>query len=219
MIKDFQDKVVVITGAACGIGLSLAQSFGQRGMKLALVDINKEDIVNTSSLAGLLADGGAGPYTTSKFAIIGLTESLTQQYFKSNVRFSVLCPAMVKTNLHMNSQILGKDKSAVYNPNGEKPQEFKDFVEGMGSAIESGIDPKIVSEKVIEAISNDIFYIITHPEYLPLIEARTNGIKDDIMALNKEPVKTLEDIFKNNEMTNFKYEDPGFSVSFPKNWT
>ena len=86
-------------------------------------------------------------------------------------------------------------------------------------AIESGIDPKFVSEKVIEAISNDIFYIITHPEYLPLIEARANGIKDDILALNKEPVKNLDEIFKNNEITDFKYENPSFSVSYPKNWT
>jgi len=314
MIKDFKDKIAVITGAACGIGRSLAQSFAQRGMKLALVDINKETlsrtaeelrengtvvmelvvdvsdrkqvaqmadniydhfgkvhilcnnagvsvggpahllplsdwdwllsinlfgilycvkaflprmlecgepchIVNTSSLAGLLADGGAGPYTTSKFATVGLTEALTQQYFNSNVKFSVLCPAMVKTDLHINSQILGKDKSAVFNPDGEKPQEFKAFIEGFGSAIESGIDPNIVSEKVIEAISNDIFYIITHPEYLPLIEARANGIRDDILALNREPVKNLDEIFKNNEIEAFKYDNPGFSVKYPKNWT
>lgn len=39
------------------------------------------------------------------------------------------------------------------------------------------------------------------------------------MALNKEPAKIFDEIFKNNEMTDFKYENPGFSVSYPKNWT
>ncbi len=36
MIKDFKDKIVVITGAAYGIGRSLAFSFAKRGCKLAI---------------------------------------------------------------------------------------------------------------------------------------------------------------------------------------
>lgn len=41
-MKDFTGKVAVITGAASGIGLSLAKEAARRGMKLALIDINYE---------------------------------------------------------------------------------------------------------------------------------------------------------------------------------
>lgn len=43
-MKDFNDKVVVITGAASGIGKALAQAFAQRGARLALNDINPEGL-------------------------------------------------------------------------------------------------------------------------------------------------------------------------------
>lgn len=39
-MKDLKDKVVVITGAASGIGLEMARAFSREGAKLALADIN-----------------------------------------------------------------------------------------------------------------------------------------------------------------------------------
>ncbi len=39
-MKDLKDKVVVITGAASGIGLEMARAFGREGAKLVLADIN-----------------------------------------------------------------------------------------------------------------------------------------------------------------------------------
>lgn len=41
-MKDFRDKVVVITGAASGIGRELAFSAARRGMKLVLADVQQE---------------------------------------------------------------------------------------------------------------------------------------------------------------------------------
>lgn len=43
-MKEFKDKVVVITGAASGIGKALAMAFAQRGARLALNDINQEGL-------------------------------------------------------------------------------------------------------------------------------------------------------------------------------
>ena len=39
IMKEFSNKVAVITGAASGIGRSLAEKFLQEGMKIVLADI------------------------------------------------------------------------------------------------------------------------------------------------------------------------------------
>jgi NAD(P)-dependent dehydrogenase (short-subunit alcohol dehydrogenase family) len=43
-VKEFRDKVAVITGAASGIGFGIAQRCAQEGMKVVLADINQEDL-------------------------------------------------------------------------------------------------------------------------------------------------------------------------------
>ena len=43
-MKDLNGKVVVITGAASGIGLEMARAFAREGMKLALADINAKGL-------------------------------------------------------------------------------------------------------------------------------------------------------------------------------
>ncbi|MGD9405114.1 MAG: SDR family NAD(P)-dependent oxidoreductase [Anaerolineae bacterium] len=43
-MKEFRDKVAVITGAASGIGFGIAQRCAQEGMKVVLADINQEDL-------------------------------------------------------------------------------------------------------------------------------------------------------------------------------
>ena len=41
-MKDFAGKVAFITGGASGIGFAMARTFGQRGMKVAIADVEAE---------------------------------------------------------------------------------------------------------------------------------------------------------------------------------
>jgi short-subunit dehydrogenase len=50
-MKNFNGKTVVITGAASGIGRSLALAFADRGANLVLSDINEEELNETKELA------------------------------------------------------------------------------------------------------------------------------------------------------------------------
>ena len=45
-MKEFKDKVAVITGAANGIGFGIAERCAQLGMKVVLAGINEENLLN-----------------------------------------------------------------------------------------------------------------------------------------------------------------------------
>jgi len=48
-MKDFRNKVVVITGAASGIGRALAVEFSKRGARLAISDMNETGLARTKA--------------------------------------------------------------------------------------------------------------------------------------------------------------------------
>src|SRR6266498_5534367 len=56
-------------------------------------------IVNTASMAGLIASQGLGVYNTSKYAVVGLSETLQKDLRQHNIGVSVLCPMGVSTNI------------------------------------------------------------------------------------------------------------------------
>ncbi|MHA1985411.1 MAG: SDR family NAD(P)-dependent oxidoreductase [Promethearchaeota archaeon] len=307
MIKDFEEKVAVITGGASGIGLGLATAFAKRGMKLVLADINKEaldkvskefteknidvmtvvtdvsdpkqvahladvsyerygrvnilcnnagiatggpiglltkedwnwilgvnlygviygiqfflnrmlaskepcHIINTSSLAGL-TPGDSGPYSTSKSAVIALSERLTLECFNTNVGISVLCPAQVRSNIVENSELLGETQEGLWQPSPVMIQSSGSEFENSKKLIKLGLDPEEMAEMVIKAIENDIFYVITHPEYIPLIKSRFENLYADTLKLHdglgdKQTGKTK--IFRNNL--------PPFKLTYPDHY-
>ena len=55
-MKNFKDKVAVITGAGSGIGRALALELGSAGAKLALSDINEAGLKETADQLGLAED-------------------------------------------------------------------------------------------------------------------------------------------------------------------
>jgi NAD(P)-dependent dehydrogenase (short-subunit alcohol dehydrogenase family) len=54
-------------------------------------------IVNTASMAGLVAAAGSGSYTATKFAVVGLSKVLRVEGARHGVRVSVLCPGAIRT--------------------------------------------------------------------------------------------------------------------------
>jgi NAD(P)-dependent dehydrogenase (short-subunit alcohol dehydrogenase family) len=133
-------------------------------------------IVNTASLGGLIAGGGA-PYGATKFAVVGLSENVYVQLQREGLkpRVSVLCPGFVDTN------ILYSDRN--------RPAEFGDasapqtdpaanaIREGAAAELKkSGLSPSAVGEHVLAAIRDERFYILTHPELNPVIEQRMQDI-------------------------------------------
>ncbi|TDL31873.1 3-ketoacyl-ACP reductase [Jeotgalibacillus sp. S-D1] len=64
-----------------------------------MIEKNRGDIINISSMSGLKGTEGSSAYSASKFAVIGMSESLMQEVRRNNIRVSVLTPSLVETDL------------------------------------------------------------------------------------------------------------------------
>jgi NAD(P)-dependent dehydrogenase (short-subunit alcohol dehydrogenase family) len=120
---------------------------------------NEGHVVNTASLAGLGGMPGMGAYCASKFAVVGLSESLFHELAMSGkeVGVSVLCPGFVRTRIHESHRNMPNELVS-YN---EDPM-VKIVNDVASSAVNNGIDPDDVALAVENAIRTNAFWILTH---------------------------------------------------------
>ena len=116
-------------------------------------------VVNTASLAGLGGVPGMGAYCASKFAVVGISESLYHELAQANrgVGVSVLCPGFVSTRI-FESQRNMPDELRDYN-DAPGVQEVNAIAE---KVVKAGIDPSEVANAVANAIIREYFWILTH---------------------------------------------------------
>lgn len=70
-------------------------------------------IVNTASLSGIYPTAFEVAYTTTKFAIVGLSTSLRDEAKAYNVKVSAVCPGVVKTPIFENTNLLKIDRNKI----------------------------------------------------------------------------------------------------------
>jgi NAD(P)-dependent dehydrogenase (short-subunit alcohol dehydrogenase family) len=155
---------------------------GVRTFVPLLMQQTEAHIVNTASVAGLVAAPFMGPYNASKHAVVAISETLHHELgmVAPQVKVSVLCPGWVNTRIAES----GRNRP-------EHLQEEDDAVaDGDGAAllrglIEKGMPPEEVAGKVRDAIRDERFWVLTHDEEgdfwvdgvnarLRSLEARTN---------------------------------------------
>jgi NAD(P)-dependent dehydrogenase (short-subunit alcohol dehydrogenase family) len=123
-------------------------------------------IVNTASTSGLMAPGGIAAYCASKYAVVGLSESLRAELASAGIGVSVLCRGGVRSNLFASSVAVRAGVPGAF--------EGMATVGSEALRIEQAkrMDPVFVGEMVLRAIAGNAMYIIPHPEYLGHIEER-----------------------------------------------
>ena len=87
-------------------------------------------IVNISSVAGLVAQGGGLAYTSSKHAVVGLTRQVACEYGPAGVRTNAICPGSIATRLRETSrEILGASAPDMQRGVGTaSPERLRDIV-------------------------------------------------------------------------------------------
>jgi short-subunit dehydrogenase len=129
-------------------------------------------VINTGSMASLIALPGTGDYTAAKFGVAGISEILRTELAGSDIGVSILCPGHTRTGLIANSrsQMPANEAAKVDAMFGSA---------NMTAAMETGLDPRVTGEMVRRGVQDGRFYILTHPEYAAQLEERFLGIADD----------------------------------------
>ncbi|HEY8507106.1 MAG TPA: SDR family NAD(P)-dependent oxidoreductase [Steroidobacteraceae bacterium] len=140
-------------------------------------------IVNVSSMGGIAALGQVGLYTTSKFALMGLTEALRTDMADRNIGVSVYCPGTVKSNIAES----WKTRPARYARSGY-PQSLTQTGAAAGAMMQHAMDPVEAGRHVLRGILNNDLFIFSHPEYRDVIAARHAAL---MAALPNEPADEL----------------------------
>jgi NAD(P)-dependent dehydrogenase (short-subunit alcohol dehydrogenase family) len=140
-------------------------------------------IVNTSSIAGIVAGPGTGIYSATKFAIRGLSESLRYDLAPFDIGVSVLCPGTVATNLHQSEENRPSHYEGAADDEARKTRSLTGQV--FRQVLPSGMDPLEVGEKVLRGIERNDFYILPHSEFR---EEFQESFDEIIAALPDEPL-------------------------------
>jgi NAD(P)-dependent dehydrogenase (short-subunit alcohol dehydrogenase family) len=129
-------------------------------------------IVTTSSMSGIFAAGVAGIYTTAKYAVVGLMESLRSELEPHSIGVSAFCPGLVNTNIGDVDKL--------------RPAEFRDSTYSAGAAERAafmrekifphGMSPIEIGERVLEGIRRNDLWILTHSEYREGAQQRFDAI-------------------------------------------
>jgi len=138
------------------------------GIKVFLPLIEQQDeghINSTSSVAGLVAGGAAGPYNVAKHGVVALMATLERELraAKSSVRTSVLCPGAVNTEISRNSM---DNRRARRGQTTSRTREGEKLGGKMSEALAGGMDPDEVGHLVLDAVLRDQFWIFTEPRLL-----------------------------------------------------
>lgn len=122
-------------------------------------------IVNTASIGGhhVMPEWSYGVYTTTKFAVVGLSEALALDLAEKGIGVSVLSPAAVDTS--------------IYEIGRNRPERFGGAFElggndDLAAALKDGMKPIEIGRWVLRAIRDNQFYLFPHPHTREFVERR-----------------------------------------------
>jgi NAD(P)-dependent dehydrogenase (short-subunit alcohol dehydrogenase family) len=131
-------------------------------------------IVNTASMAGLIASQGLGVYNTSKYAVVGLSETLAKDLRAYRIGVSVLCPMGVSTRIRESAR--------------NRPTALRNEAERTSEAVQligRTLTPDAVARMTLDAIRANQLYVITHDEGLEPLRRRFQRLERAILELER----------------------------------
>jgi NAD(P)-dependent dehydrogenase (short-subunit alcohol dehydrogenase family) len=157
-------------------------------------------IVTTTSTSGILPGSGAGIYTVSKIAAVGLMEELRLELRNTNIGTSAFIPGLTATNIGQSESYrppaLKNDGPAAVAPGAQPrrpgatsgpPRPRPPASTEGGPAAVRPMDPLVVAQFVLNGILNNDLYIVAEPEYRAGVEARCNALLESMNPFKPLP--------------------------------
>jgi NAD(P)-dependent dehydrogenase (short-subunit alcohol dehydrogenase family) len=140
-------------------------------------------IVNTASINGIAGAALAGPYSATKFALVGMSEVLAAELQETPIGVSVLCPSWTRTRMLDNgrnrpARFGGPIKLDADEANTERNMRY-------ARALEGGLDPAHVAELVVGAVEERRLFVFTHPDTRAAVERRHELMLQGFEALGR----------------------------------
>jgi NAD(P)-dependent dehydrogenase (short-subunit alcohol dehydrogenase family) len=130
-------------------------------------------IVLTASVHGLFSGAGVGVYATTKFALVGLAESLRADLKEFGIGVSALCPGPVKSDLFESTQEV---RPGLLAPTGSKPLLPPGVDRTDTPIFQTALTGTEVGTRLLAGVLRNDLYILTHPEIRPVLEARAAAL-------------------------------------------
>ncbi|NRA00865.1 MAG: SDR family NAD(P)-dependent oxidoreductase [Myxococcales bacterium] len=149
----------------------------QAFVPLMLAQGGEGHIVNTASMAGVTALPFVSAYHMSKHAVMALSECLYKELAAehSSIGVSVLCPEMINTRIGTSERNRPSDPSR--DPE-RQSSPIKDLIEkSTVAAAAGGIPPKVIADRVVDAIRAERFYILSDDTWRDLGNTRLEDIR------------------------------------------
>ncbi len=154
---------------------------GMRSFLPLMLEAGEGHMVNTASFAGLRPTPTLAPYAASKHAVVALTETAFHELraMKSAVGISVICPAPVATNIADSYRNRPERFGGGAVPEGDQ----KEFVDFLRAVLAQGLPPDEVAGHVLDAITENRFWILTHEDTRRVVLERAA-----IIAEGRDPI-------------------------------
>jgi NAD(P)-dependent dehydrogenase (short-subunit alcohol dehydrogenase family) len=127
----------------------------------------------TASAAGLLTQIGSAPYALTKHAAVAFAEWLSVTYGGHGLKVSCLCPMGVNTNMLSGGDLESTGASVV--------RAAGDIVE-----------PDFVAEVCVDAIREERFLILPHPEVLTFFQRKTSDYDRWLSGMRRLQARVLQ---------------------------
>lgn len=156
-------------------------------------------IVTTTSTSGILPGSGAGIYTVSKIAAVGLMEELRLELASTHIGTSAFIPGLTATNIgHSESYRPSSLKNSgppamapgAHPRHGGRPHfHFPPPPPGTPPAAARPMDPVVAGRFVLDGILHNDLYIVAEPEYRSGVEARCNALLESMVPFKPLPAR------------------------------
>ncbi len=140
-------------------------------------------IINMGSISGLIGFPGMSPYSSSKFALEGYSESLRMELKPFGIQVAILEPGSYQTNIWEKSLKLAENNISQHSPYKEQIENFKAYITANESTYGNP-----------EEIAEFIYKLIEKPKWNKLRYPIGKGVKQTLFVKKLLPWSWWEKI-------------------------